>query len=47
MIFAKQRLLFEIGAANRKRGARTIGLRELVRLNSRQNRLIDLYPSSN
>jgi hypothetical protein len=47
MIFAKQRLLFEIGAANRKRGARPIGLRELMRLNTRQNRLIDLYPSSN
>jgi hypothetical protein len=47
MIFSKQRLLFEIGAANRKRGARPIGLRELMRLNTRQNRLIDLYPSSN
>jgi hypothetical protein len=47
MVFAKQRLLFEIGAANRKRGARPIGLRELIRLNSGQNRLIDLYPPSN
>ncbi|ALK98906.1 hypothetical protein AB595_01420 [Massilia sp. WF1] len=47
MIFAKQRLLFEIGAANRQRGARPIRLRELMRLNTRQNRLIDLYPSSN
>jgi hypothetical protein len=47
MIFSKQRLLFEIGAANRKRGARPIAIRELMRLNSRQNRLIDLYPSSN
>lgn len=47
MIFAKQRLLFEIGAANRKRGARPIGVAELIRLNARQNRLIDLYPSSN
>jgi hypothetical protein len=46
-IFAKQRLLFEIGAANRRRGVRPIGLRELIRLNSRQNRLIDLYPPSN
>jgi hypothetical protein len=46
-IFAKQRLLFEIGAANRQRGVRPIGLRELIRLNSRQNRLIDLYPPSN
>jgi hypothetical protein len=47
MVFAKQRLLFEIGAANRRRGARPIGLRELLRLNSGQNRLIDLYPPSN
>lgn len=47
MVFAKQRLLFEIGAANRKRGVRPIGLRELIRLNASQNRLIDLYPPSN
>jgi hypothetical protein len=47
MVFAKQRLLFEIGAANRKRGARPIGLRELIRLNAGQNRLIDSYPPSN
>ncbi|MGZ5199304.1 MAG: hypothetical protein ACXWC4_05980 [Telluria sp.] len=47
MVFAKQRLLFEIGAANRKRGARPIGLRKLIQLNAGQNRLIDLYPPSN
>jgi hypothetical protein len=47
IVFAKQRLLFEIGAANRKRGVRPIGLRELIRLNSGQNRLIALYPPSN
>jgi hypothetical protein len=47
MVFAKQRLLFEIAAANRKRGARPIGLRELMRLNASQNRLIDRYPPSN
>ena len=47
MVFAKQRLLFEIGAANRERGVRPIGLRELARLNAGQNRLIDLYPASN
>jgi hypothetical protein len=47
MIFAKQRLLFEIGAANRKRGVRPMGLRELIRLNADQNRLIGLYPPSN
>jgi hypothetical protein len=47
MIFAKQRLLFAIGAANRRRGARPIGTLALVRLNWRQNGLIDRYPSSN
>lgn len=46
-IFAKQRLLFEIGAANRRRGARTIGLFALARLNAAQNRLLDAYPPSN
>jgi hypothetical protein len=47
MIFAKQRLVFAIGAANRRRGFRPIGPRALVRLNWRQNGLIDRYPSSN
>jgi hypothetical protein len=47
MIFAKQRLLFAIGAANRRRGARTTGTLALVRLNWRQNALIDQYPASN
>ena len=47
MIFAKQRLLFAIGAANRRRGARPIGPLALMRLNWRQNGLIDQYPSSN
>jgi hypothetical protein len=46
-IFAKQRLLFEIGAANRRRGARPIGLLALARLNAAQNRLLDTYPPSN
>ena len=46
-IFAKQRLLFEIGAANRRRGARPIGLLALARLNAAQNRLLDAYPPSN
>jgi hypothetical protein len=46
-VFAKQRLLFEIGAANRRRGAPTVSLLELARLNRRQNRLLDAYPSSN
>jgi hypothetical protein len=46
-IFAKQRLLFAIGAANRRRGVRPIGTLALLRLNWRQNRLISLYPPSN
>ena len=47
MIFAKQRLLFAIGAAQRNAGTRPIGLLELARLNRRQIRLIRLYPPSN
>lgn len=47
MIFAKQRVVFAIGAANRRRGFRPIGPLALVRLNWRQNGLIDQYPSSN
>lgn len=47
IIFAKQRLLFEIGAANRRRGVRPIGLVALARLYVLQNRLLDAYPPSN
>lgn len=47
MIFAKQRLLFDIGAAQRRAGVRPIGLWELARLNRRQVRLVDRYPPSN
>ena len=47
MIFAKQRTLFAIGAALRKRGVVPIGLLALARLNRRQQRLIALYPPSN
>jgi hypothetical protein len=47
MIFAKQRLLFSIGAAQRRAGAQPIGLLELARLNRRQQRLIAQYPPSN
>jgi hypothetical protein len=47
IIFAKQRLVFAIGAANRRRGFRPIGPLALLRLNWRQNRLIERYPSSN
>lgn len=46
-IFAKQRLLFEIGAANMRNGTSTISLRQLARLNAAQNRLLDAYPPSN
>ncbi len=47
MIFEKQRILFAIGHAMRKRGVRPIGLMALMRLNHRQQRLISLYPPSN
>ena len=47
MIFAKQRLLFAIGAAQRRNGVRPIGLLALARLNQRQNRLVERYPPSN
>lgn len=46
-VFAKQRLLFEIGAANRRHGAAIPGVLTLMRLNWRQNRLLDAYPPSN
>lgn len=47
MIFAKQKLLFAIGDAQRARGVRPISVRELHRLNQRQNRLVIRYPRSN
>ncbi|WLI91608.1 hypothetical protein Q4S45_10950 [Massilia sp. R2A-15] len=47
MVFAKQRVVFAIGAANRRRGVRPIGPLALIRLNWRQNALIDQYPPSN
>lgn len=46
-IFRKQSLLFEVAAANRRRGLRPIGWRELARLHLRQQKLIGLYPPSN
>ena len=46
-IFAKQRTLFEIAAANRGRGHRPIGLRRLAQLHLMQQRLLDAYPPSN
>lgn len=46
-IFRKQRLLFAIAAANRRRGFRPIGLLALARLHLRQQALIPRYPPSN
>jgi hypothetical protein len=47
IIFRKQRELFAISHAMRKRGHKPIGLIGLARLHFRQQRLIDLYPPSN
>lgn len=47
IIFAKQRTLFAIAAANRRRGHRPIGLWRLARLHWMQQRLLDAYPPSN
>ncbi|KAA0069342.1 hypothetical protein [Rhodanobacter sp. T12-5] len=47
MVFAKQRLMFELGAANRARGHRPIGMAALARHHLRQQRLIRHYPPSN
>ena len=47
IIFSKQRLLFAIGAANRRAGHRPISLRQLARLHFMQQRLLDQYPPSN
>ncbi len=47
IIFAKQRLLFAIGNAQRSLGVQPIGLLALVRLNRRQCRLLRRYPPSN
>lgn len=41
-----QALLFTIGAANRKRGFKPMGLRALIAFTNKQNRLIDRYPPS-
>lgn len=47
IIFAKQRLLFDIAAARRREGSRPLSLIALARLNARQQRLIARYPASN
>ncbi|HEY8683930.1 MAG TPA: hypothetical protein VIM06_12225 [Rhodanobacter sp.] len=47
MVFAKQRELFALGAANRARGHRPIGMLALARHHLHQQRLIRRYPPSN
>ncbi|MEP6792083.1 MAG: hypothetical protein ABI907_11975 [Ramlibacter sp.] len=47
IIFAKQALLFAIGAANRRRGHRPMSLRQLAHLHFMQQKLLDAYPPSN
>jgi hypothetical protein len=47
IVFAKQRLLFAIGAANRRRGRRPIDLYALARLYLAQRDAIRRYPPSN
>ena len=47
IVFAKQRMLFEIGDMMRRRGHRPIGLAKLAELHFRQQRLIKRYPMSN
>lgn len=46
-IFTKQALLFAIGAANRRRGHRPIGLLRLAQLHGAQLALLKRYPPSN
>jgi hypothetical protein len=47
MIFSKQRILFALGAAQRRAGNAPIGILALARLYFRQQRLIPRYPPSN
>ncbi len=47
IVFAKQRLLFRISDANRRRGYPPVGLRQLARLYLRQQRVMRSYPPSN
>ena len=46
-VFAKQRLLFALGAFNRARGHRPVSMLALARHHLRQQRLIRRYPPSN
>ncbi|MEO7916301.1 MAG: hypothetical protein ABIR16_01555 [Dokdonella sp.] len=47
IVFAKQRVLFSIAAANRAKGHRPIGMLALARHHLHQQRLIKQYPRSN
>ena len=47
IIFDKQAELFSIGAANRSRGYKPVGLRRLAQLHFMQQKLLDAYPPSN
>lgn len=47
IVFAKQRLLFALAAANRARGHKPVGVIALARHYLHQQRLIRLYPPSN
>lgn len=47
IVFAKQRNIFAIGDAMRRRGHNPVSLSALIRLHLRQQRLIRLYPPSN
>jgi hypothetical protein len=47
MVFAKQRILFAIGAACRKAGNKPCGILNLARLQFQQQDLIKRYPKSN
>lgn len=46
-LFRQQALMFEVGALNRARGFRPLGLRELAGFQQRQQRLLSVYPASN
>jgi hypothetical protein len=47
IVFEKQRQIFALGEAMRRRGHRPVGVVELARLYLRQQRLIRRYPPSN
>jgi hypothetical protein len=46
-VFAKQKMLFAIGAAMRRRGAKSVSIAALFRAWRAQQKLMARYPSSN